>query len=202
MGFATRGAFGASNTGIRQGTLSSKGRFNKGMAELFTNFEVNRDLRWQLILKLIGGSFAAHLLAIACVAYVPGLRDAFNIAVLVGDATFVDKPYERTQIGDDVQMVELVPKFRYPDGYWAMEGQPLAEPSPALSAAQIIAQTNPGYFPPPAPPVATPDLSVSATPVPSATPLPSPTVSASPSQTLAKANASPTPAKPEDKVTA
>ena len=171
------------------------------MAELFRNFEVNRDLRWQLVLKLIGGSLAGHLLAIACIAYVPGLRDAFNVAVLLGDASFVSKPYERTEIGDDVHMVELsTPKFRYPDGYWATEGQ-LPIEQPALSANQIIAQTNPGYSPPPAQPIATPMLDLSPTPVPSATPLPSPTVNASPFQTIGKANASPSPAKTEDKLT-
>jgi len=177
------------------------------MAELFRNFEVNRDLRWQVVLKLIGGSFAAHLLALACVAYVPGLRDAFNIAVLLGDANFVDRPYERTEIGDDVHMVELSGgKFRYPDGYWAPEGQfPIEEP-PALSAAQIIAQTNPGYSPPRSQPVVTPNLDLSPTPAPSATPLPSPTspgaiASASPSQTVAKATPGPSPAKTENKQT-
>ncbi len=157
------------------------------MSELFRNFEVHRDVRWQVILKLIGGSFVAHLLAIACVAYIPGLRDALNIAVLLGDATFVDKAYERTVIGDDVQMVELsqLPKFRYPDGYWAAEGQMPLEAAPLLSANQIIAQTNPGYTPPPVKVAPTPDLGVAATPSPEATPLATP---------VAVAKASPSPA--------
>ncbi len=173
------------------------------MAELFRNFEINRDLRWQLVLKLIGGSLVAHLLAIACVAYVPGLRDAFNIAVLLGDANFVDKPYERTEIGDDVHMVELSGlKFRYPDGYWAVEGQMPVESPPALSAAQIIAQTNPGYTPPPSQPAITPDLNIFATPSPAATPLPTPAAltSASPAQAIAKASPSPA-KKADDKLT-
>ena len=52
------------------------------MAELFTNFEVNRELRWPIILRLLGGSFALHLLVVICVLYIPGLRDAFNIAAV------------------------------------------------------------------------------------------------------------------------
>jgi hypothetical protein len=125
--------------------------------------------------------------------------------VLLGDASFVDKPYERTEIGGDVQMVELSSgKFRYPEGYWAPEGQLGVEAAPALSAAQIIAQTNPGYrgYTPPASQSApTPDLNVSPTPLPVATPSPLPgsVTSASPAQSIAKA--SPTPAKTEEKLT-
>lgn len=175
------------------------------MAELFRNFEVNRDLRWQLILKLIGGSFVIHLLAIACVGYIPGLRDAFNIAVLIGDTTFVDKAYERTVIGDgDVQMVELSrPKFRYPDGYWAPEGQMPVEGAPVLSANQIIAQTNPGYRPAPSQSAPTPDLNILGAPSPDATPLATPAAvtNPSPAQAVAKANASPRPDTSKEKLT-
>lgn len=179
------------------------------MAELFRNFEVNRDRRWQFVLKLIGGSFVAHLLAITCIAYIPGLRDAFNIAVLFGDATFVDKAYNRTIIGDDVQMVELspLPKFRYPDGYWAAEGQMPLEGAPLLSANQIIAQTNPGYTPPPSQLAPTPNLDVAPTPSPEATPLATPMATpgavtkASPAPAVAKGKASPSPATTDAKLT-
>lgn len=173
------------------------------MAELFRNFEINRDHRWELVLKLIGGSLVAHLLAIACIGYIPGLRDAFNIAVLLGDATFVDKAYDRTVIGDsDVQIVELSrPKFRYPDGYWAAEGQMPIDAAPALSANQIIAQTNPGYTAPP--PQPTPDLNILGTPSPDATPVATPeaVTKPSPAPAVASAKASPSPAKTDQKVT-
>lgn len=183
------------------------------MAELFRNFEVNRDPRWQVILKLFGGSLVAHLLALACVAYIPGVRDAFNIAVLFTDTSFVEKAYDRTEIGD-VQMVELTSgKFRYPDGYFALDGQMGIAPPPALSAAQIIAQTNPQYPAPgfqseasPAQPEASPAPGVSPSPpslTPVATPMPSPGIvtSGSPAQTIAQAKASPSPAKNDDKLT-
>jgi len=175
------------------------------MAELFRNFEINRDPRWQLVLKLVGGSLVAHLLALACVGYIPGLRDAFNIAVLLGDTTFVDKAYERTVIADgDVQMVELSrPKFRYPEGYWAAEGQMPLDAAPVLSANQIIAQTNPGYTSAPSQSAPTPDLNIMGVPSPDATPLPTPAavMNPSPAQAVAKANASPTPATTPAKLT-
>ena len=109
------------------------------MAELFTNFEVNRDSRSAAILRLLGGSTAFHLLAIVCLFYVPGIRDAFNLASLIADTRFVDKPYEQTEIGDDVQFVELSSnKFRYPDGYWALEGAPVAEMIPPARGGTAV----------------------------------------------------------------
>ena len=147
------------------------------MTELFANFEVNRDLRWPLIMKLLGGSFALHLLVLATVIYVPGVRDAFNIATLIADTRFVDKAYDKTEIGDDVQLVQLTgDKFRYPEGYWAID--------------------NPtGTFIPPPPagpqPISPPPVSSQPEPSPVPTPSPSPIVSSSPSQSIAQTNASP-----------
>ena len=184
------------------------------MAELFRDFEVNRDLRWQVILKLCGISLMVHLLALACVAYIPGVRDAFNLAVLAGDRTFVEKPYERTEIGNDVQMVELRPKFRYPDGYWALD-QTGGVPPPTLTAGQLIAQANPTYRPPifkseplPVQPETSPTPSVSPSPtsVPTPSPVASPltagaVTSGSPAGTIAQAKASPSPTKNDEKLT-
>ena len=174
------------------------------MAELFRNFEVNRDIRWQAILKLCGISLVAHLVALACVAYIPGVRDAFNLAVLIGDTTFVDKSYDRTEIGNDVQMVELTsPKFRYPDGYWAPEGQMGIAPQPSLSAAQIIAQANPTYRAPvfKSEPLPLPELSPSPTPIATPSPSTEAVTSGSPAQTVAQATASPGPAKADTELT-
>src|SRR5688500_19580460 len=93
------------------------------MAELFANIEVNKDNWWSKLLKLLGGSVGLHLLLLLAVVYVPGLRDAFNIAVLVADSSFVEKDYEQTLIVEDIQMVEIAgDKFRYPDGYWSADG--------------------------------------------------------------------------------
>jgi hypothetical protein len=157
------------------------------MPELFENIEVNKDSWWPKLMKLLGGSVGLHLLLLLTVVYVPGLRDAFNIAVLVADSTFVDKDYEQTLIGEDVQMVEIAgDKFRYPDGYWAAEGQPLDMPPP-MPDVPFTAQAAPLLTPFPEPsPSPTPDLS--ATIIPS----PSPVIGASP-EPVAQASASPSP---------
>src|SRR6185503_1601399 len=95
------------------------------MAALFANFEVNQQPRWPILSELLVGSVAVHALAIACALFVPGIRDAFNLASLISDTKFVDKPYERTVIGDDVQLIDLASnKFHYPPGYWAPEAAP------------------------------------------------------------------------------
>ncbi len=152
------------------------------MAELFTNFEVNKERRWPIVCWLLEGSLAFHLLVVAGVLYVPGVRDAFNIAALLSDTTFVDKAYEKTEIGDDVQIVELSSnKFRYPDGYFASESQPGMVPPPA-----------PMVFVPPAPVMnsqPTPPPPTLPSPEPTATPLPA---TATPQSTVAQASPSPT----------
>jgi hypothetical protein len=158
------------------------------MSELFENFEVNKQSRRQIILKLLAGSVLLHVIVGASVLYVPGLRSAFNLASLIADTRFVDKPYERTQIADDVQFIELASdKFHYPDGYFAPEGQmiPIA-PTLAPVVPPFIARAQPQ----------TPwrELVVSPSPSPAPVASPTPGASASPAQAIAKTNASPTPA--------
>jgi hypothetical protein len=161
------------------------------MAELFANFEVNREPRWPVISKLLAGSLALHVLTAACIIFVPGIRDAFNLATLISDTKFVDKPYERTEIGDDVQFVELASeKFHYPEGYFALDAQAgMLTPLPPM-APQFIAQAQP-------PSSVQPELAPSpaASPSPSATPSPSPLTTASPSQAVGQAQTSPAPAQ-------
>src|SRR5688572_3765262 len=161
------------------------------MAELFANIEVNKDNWWPKLVKLLGGSVALHLLLLLAVVYVPGLRAALNIAVLVADSSFVEKDYEQTLIGEDIQMVEIAGvKFRYPDGYWAAEGQPVDMPPPTIPEVPFVAQAPPitNSFPEPLP-SPTPDLF--ATGIPS----PSPVTSVSPVP-VANASASPSPSTP------
>lgn len=153
------------------------------MAELFANFEITNEDRWPVILRLLGASLALHLLGIACLMYVPAFRDAFNLASLIADTSFVDKPYAQTGIGEDVQFVELGgEKFHYPEGYFATEAQtafpPVAAPPAFISQAQPIR-------------VSTPEPSPSPTISPDLTALPSPVTSPS---LPAVAKASPSPA--------
>ena len=155
------------------------------MAELFANFEVGKQPRWPIVSKLLAGSLVMHISLAACVLYVPGLRSAFNLASLISGTRFVDKDYEKTQIGDDVELVELASnKFRYPDGYFAPEGQMPVEPPPAPAPA-FVSQAPP--------PAVMPELvaSPSPSPVSNASPAPAPNAAASPSQAIAQASPSP-----------
>lgn len=157
------------------------------MSELFAHFEVNRELRWPLVSKLLAGSFVMHLLFVVCVLYIPGVRDAFNLASLIADTNFVDKPYEKTEIGDGVQLVGLTSnKFHYPEGYFAVAGQtPALPPLPPLgplfiAQAQLPITVQSEFAPSPSP-----------SPSPIATPSPTPGTTASSSQTVAQVKASP-----------
>lgn len=152
------------------------------MAELFADFEVGNELRWPIILRLLGGSLVAHLLAIACLMYVPAFRDAFNLASLIAGTNFVDKSYMPTNIGDDVQIVELTgEKFHYPAGYFALDqSQPFP---PVAPAAQLISQAQPVKVSTPEPsPLPSPSSSLTASPSP---------VTSPPSAAVAKASPNP-----------
>ena len=159
------------------------------MSELFEKFEVNRDPRWIVLSKLVGASLVLHLGLLWMSVYVPAFRDAFNIAALIATTRFVEKDYQATQIGDDVQLVQLNEKFRYPDGYFAAGGQVAAEFPPQAPtfdafAPKIISQAGSSKeVDPEASPSPSPDASASATA--------SPAPSASPSAATAQASPSP-----------
>ena len=159
------------------------------MAQLFEKFEVNSDRKWGVVLtKLMVASLVLHLGLLGLVIYVPTVRDTVNIAALIANTRFVDKDYEATRIAEDVQVVQLE-KFRYPDGYFALENQiesgtPAATATPDPFAPKIISQANQQRdIDPEASPSPTPDASASATA--------SPGPSASPSAAIAEASPSP-----------
>lgn len=161
------------------------------MTELFENFEVNHDPKWPIITRLVGASLIVHLALLWLVLYVPAFRDTLNIAALIANTRFVDKDYAATQIGDEVQIVQLE-KFRYPDGYFAVE-QPGMEGVTGSAAndpfaPKIISQWRPGGD-------VDPEASPSPSPEASPSPLASPGASASPA---IAANASPSPLSQED----
>jgi hypothetical protein len=163
------------------------------MAELFEKFEVNRDSRWAILMRLIGASLVLHLAFVWAVVYVPALRDTLNIAALIASTKFVEKDYVATQIGDDVQLVQLTnEKFHYPEGYFALEAQ-LNGTLPATAAAndpfapKIVSQWNPKSVDPERLPSPSPEASA----LPSASPVASP--SASPTAAVAQASPSTSP---------
>jgi hypothetical protein len=103
-----------------------------------------------------------HVVLIVCIVMIPPLRRAFNITALVSGVDFVDKPYNRTEIGDDVDIIDFTTeKFRYPEGYFLMDqqGLPPLPPTPIPASAPFTPQP----------------VSLQATPTPTPTPTPSPT---------------------------
>ena len=160
------------------------------MTELFENFEVNRASRTAVLLKLVGASLVLHLALVWLVTYVPAFRDTLNIAALIASTKFVEKDYVGTEIGGDVQLVELTnEKFRYPDGYFALEAQidgklpPQTAPGSAADpfAPKIISQWNPKTPDPEASPSPSAEASASPGGNPSASASPSAVAQASPS---------------------
>src|SRR5690349_11536091 len=166
--------------------------------DLFEKFEVNRDPRGQVLTKLVGASLVLHLVFVWMVIYVPAFRDTLNIAALIANTKFVDKDYNATQIGDDVQLVQLSDKFHYPEGYFALQqqiatGQVPGQPAVADPfAPRIISQASKESK-------VDPEASPSPTPAPSASPAASPAPSASPSASaIAQASPSASPLTVEE----
>jgi len=154
--------------------------------QLFERFEVNREPRWQMVTKLVGASLVLHLVFVWMVIYVPAFRDTLNIAALIASTKFVDKDYQATQIRDDVQVVQLSEKFRYPDGYFApqLAGQvpgqtAVADPfAPRIvSQASKEPKVDPEASPSPSP-EASPAASTNGSAVAAASPAPSASPSA------------------------
>ena len=152
------------------------------MPELFGNFEINKDARWPILLRLTGASLLLHLALLWLVVYVPAFRDALNIAALIANTRFVEKAYNRTQIADDVTLIDLnSEKFRYPDGYFALSTDLPPEGAVAGSsgfdpfAPKIISRASsekdvdPEASPSPPSPSPSPSPSVSPSPVGSPT---------------------------------
>ena len=166
--------------------------------ELFERFEVNRAPRWQVLTKLVGASLVLHLVFVWMVIYVPAFRDTLNIAAIIASTKFVDKDYEATQIRDDVQLVQLSDKFRYPEGYFQFESQlaagqvPGQTPTPDPFAPRIISQASKESK-------VDPEASPSPSPEVSASPAASPAASVSPSAAaVAQASPSPSPLTPDE----
>lgn len=137
------------------------------MPELFEKFEVDREARWPMMLRLAGGSIVLHAIMLAIAFYVPAVRNALNLASTFSDSNFVDKDYKKTNIEDRAQILNL-PKFQYPEGYFqTVNGTPMPAGIDPL-APQIIAQAPPPVM---TPPVMMPKMSRVRTPRPAGIPL-------------------------------
>ena len=139
---------------------------------LFENFEVNRDPFWPKVSRLIGGSIIIHILLVIAVLFIPPVRDALSLAMILSGGSLVDRPYNKTHIENEGDITEIATdKFHYPEGYFAMDETAMPTPTP-----------TPMFIPPPFTPQ----------PVPAAqlAPTPSPSASASP---LVASKATPTP---------
>ena len=122
---------------------------------LFDHFEVNREPFWPRIVWLVAGSGAWHLVILACIVMIPPLRDAFSITAMFRDVGFVDRPYSRTEIGDNVDMLDYsTEKFHYPEGYFAMDQQGMPPlPEFPMTRAFTPASVSPALNPSPTPTV-------------------------------------------------
>ena len=170
------------------------------MAQLFEKFEVNSDPRWKFLMQLVGASLVLHLALLWMAVYIPALRDTLNIVALVAGTKFVDKSYEATQIADDVQLVQVGEKFRYPDGYFQPGGRLGVELPPENIMSASTAQF-------PAPKIISlaanekkvqPEVSPSPSPTTSPSPAASPAASASPTAAIAQASPATSPLTPEE----
>jgi hypothetical protein len=167
------------------------------MSELFEKFEINRESRWKLLTRLIGASVVLHLICVALVVYVPALREGLNIGALIANTKFVDKPYDATQIGDNVQLVQISDKFHYPEGYFALEAQIDGKLPAQIAAAndpfapKIISQASKERN-------VDPEASPSPSPIASASPSGSPGASGLPNAAVAQASPSASPLTPDE----
>lgn len=113
------------------------------MSDLFADSQINRQPRWPILSILTGASLVLHAVLLASLVYVPGLRDAFNIATLLSNTGYVDQSYSKTEVGDNAQVLTLATdKFRYPPGYFATEEQLRAVALPTPSIPRIAYTQN------------------------------------------------------------
>jgi hypothetical protein len=144
---------------------------------IFENFEVNAEPFWPRISRWMGGSVVLHIILAMCVIFIPPVRDALSIALVLSGGRFVDKPYTKTQIENQGEIVELTTeRFHYPEGYFAMDQPPLPNASPTPVIRPVIPQ--PAFHPNPELLKPTPSPLASPTPatIAKASPAPSPSV--------------------------
>jgi len=144
----------------------------------FENFEVDREPIWPKFKWLIAQSAAWHVLVITCVLLIPPVRNALSIALILSGGRLVDKPYNKTAIGDEVDITELtLEKFHYPEGYFAMDQQGMPNQTPQFLGSSFTPRSfKPVRVSSPSPtpsPIASPSPAIAGNKLPDATAKPS-----------------------------
>lgn len=145
-------------------------------AGLFESFEVNREPFWPRVRWLLVGSIVWHLVAMFVIVMVPQVRNTLAIATIFSDSSFVDRPYDKTEIENLGEITEITTEqFRYPDGYFQVANGEMPFPMPTPTPNLIVSAP---FTPVPVPldPVAAPSPSPTGSPLvaSNATPTPSP----------------------------
>ena len=125
------------------------------MKEIFAEYEINRDPRWQHLSRWIVASFALHTAMVACVVYIPAVRNMLEIAGMFSGADYVNEAYNTVAVGERAQVVDLSSpegRFQYPLGYFSTDAPPVSAtatatptPPPGASAdnAVIVSEYRP-----------------------------------------------------------
>lgn len=161
-------------------------------AGLFESFEVNREPFWPRVRWLLVGSIVWHLVVLLLIVMVPQVRDTLAIATIFSDSSFVDRPYDKTEIENLGEITELyTEKFHYPEGYFQVANGEVPFPSPTPTPIMIASAP---FTPLPVPatqldPVAVPSPSATASPLVASNASPTPTPNAEDEELRKKAEA-------------
>lgn len=161
------------------------------MAELFSDYEINRAARWPRLSRLAAGSLVLHALILGAIVYVPAVRSALSLTSIFAGADYVDEDYELLAIGERAEMVSTGDKFQYPPGYFAKQQAQIVE---AVAAPTVKPATeNRPRFKPTARPTPlpttqpTPEAIAAATAAPTTQPTATPAVTDDANAALNKA---------------
>ncbi|MDT7602403.1 MAG: hypothetical protein QOF61_400 [Acidobacteriota bacterium] len=164
------------------------------MAAIFHTHEelgIYETARVRTFMRWLGGSIVAHAVLLACLVYIPALRDTFTLANELSGFRVVSKDYERTKVEERAVLINLAAQqLYYPAGYFEVASQ-TAPPSP--NDPKFVATVNPTPEPTPKPVKIKPTPS----PSPTASPAAAEDVAKNGDGTDSKPAASPSPAEPQ-----
>jgi hypothetical protein len=164
------------------------------MAAIFQTHEELGDYasaRERTFMRWLGGSIVAHAVLLACMVYVPALRDTFTLANELSGFRVVSKDYNKTQVQERAVLINLAAQqLYYPAGYFEAASQSAVAP-PSPDDPKFIATVNPTPEPTPKP------VKIKPTPSPSPSPATAEEVAKNDADKDGKPAASPSPAEPQ-----